>query len=482
MSLIAIPIWLWGIQQMVVEPELRLGMFVATVLAMASRSAVPFLTLRGMTDRDRPGFGVIVAPALVVLQPGSFVIAAVLGVGLGWLARRLPALSLTEPARGNSEVVLALARASVAAVGAVAVTHLPPLDATVALAVLGAVAFATIEAALSSLDLAVIERWSVAAAASSRLTITVTIEVIAASCGVFVAMVVATHGLEPLWLLLAATVALALAVEISGSDHARARYRSLVELAVSTDGAQTPQEAEQAVIATVSSLLHAARADIRDHPPIDDELGAALDLPGRAAWLVVSHRRGLARPFTRRDRDMLHAAAPLAAAALRDAAERAGLSSLLGTDPLTGLANRRAFDEGAPLRVETNLRLGRHTAVAVLDLDDFKPVNDDLGHEAGDAVLTEVSRRLRNVARADDIVARLGGDEFVVVAGGLPHSPVAEVVGDRIRRELEGLTAVDGRSVGVSVGVAVSPADGLGIYDLLRAADRRMYTAKRSRV
>jgi diguanylate cyclase (GGDEF)-like protein len=79
-------------------------------------------------------------------------------------------------------------------------------------------------------------------------------------------------------------------------------------------------------------------------------------------------------------------------------------------------------------------------------------------------------------------VARLGGDEFVVVAGGLPHSPVAEVVGDRIRRELEGLTATDGRHVGVSVGVAVSPDDGLGIYDLLRAADRRMYTVKRSRV
>lgn len=481
MALITIVVWVLGVQQLLVAPDLRLGMLVATVLGIASRSAVPFLTLRGMTDRDRPGFGVIVAPALVVLDPGSFIIATALGIGLGWLARRLPILSVTEPARGNAEVVLALARGSVAAVAAVAVAHLPAQEVTVALAVLGAIAFAAVEAALGSLDLAVVERRSLADAAASGLAITVTIEVLAIACGVFVAMVVASHAMEPLWLLLAAAVALALSVEISGSDHARARYRSLVELAVSTDGAATPREAEQAVVTTVASLLHAARAEIRDHPPADDEVGTALDIPGRAAWLVVSHRRGLARPFTRRDRDMLRAAAPLAAAALRDATERAGLSRLLGTDPLTGLANRRAFEEGAPVLIAKNLRLGRHTAVAVLDINDFKPVNDDLGHDVGDRILVEVGRRLRNAARADDIVARLGGDEFVVVAGGLPHSPVAQLVGDRIRRELEDLTAPDDRHVGVSVGVAISPNDGVTLPDLLRAADRQMYADKRSR-
>ncbi|GAB2934445.1 hypothetical protein GCM10027047_33540 [Rhodococcus aerolatus] len=154
------------------------------------------------------------------------------------------------------------------------------------------------------------------------------------------------------------------------------------------------------------------------------------------------------------------------------------------TDPLTGLPHRAALDDVLGTALATTGRTGRDAGVLFVDLDDFKQVNDTLGHAGGDAVLREVARRLRSAVRAGDTVLRVGGDEFVVVCDGLhPGDSEAELV-SRVTRALDAPVDVDGRPVTVraTVGVAVASAaaEVPTAEELLRAADRAMYAGKRS--
>lgn len=150
-------------------------------------------------------------------------------------------------------------------------------------------------------------------------------------------------------------------------------------------------------------------------------------------------------------------------------------------DPLTGLPNRALFRD----RVEqATARLGRkpgRLAVLFVDLDDFKRVNDDLGHAAGDELLVEVSARIERCLRAGDSVARLGGDEFAVLVDGYDPPDEVDAIARRIVTAVRAPVRVDGRDVypTASVGVASSD-DATGADELLRKADLAMYAAKRA--
>ncbi|NJC66086.1 GGDEF domain-containing protein [Planosporangium flavigriseum] len=147
-------------------------------------------------------------------------------------------------------------------------------------------------------------------------------------------------------------------------------------------------------------------------------------------------------------------------------------------DPLTGLANRHMLMEAVEraLAPETGAQL----AVLYIDLDGFKPINDALGHAAGDRVLVVVADRLTGAARSDDVVARLGGDEFAVLLPELQHSADAQAVASRIQAALQSGIDLDGHPVrvGASIGVAYGQAGRIGLGELLRNADVAMYTAK----
>jgi diguanylate cyclase (GGDEF)-like protein len=146
-------------------------------------------------------------------------------------------------------------------------------------------------------------------------------------------------------------------------------------------------------------------------------------------------------------------------------------------DPLTGLANRSLFS----LRVEAALaRQGTAPAVMFLDLDDFKGINDTLGHAAGDALLVTVAERLRASLREEDLAARLGGDEFAVLLEHAPTSVEAERAAERVLGALVAPLTVEGRAVRVqaSIGVALASAGASSAEELLRNADLAMYTAK----
>lgn len=145
-------------------------------------------------------------------------------------------------------------------------------------------------------------------------------------------------------------------------------------------------------------------------------------------------------------------------------------------DALTGLANRAQFDERLHQAMSRSARRGSRVGLLMLDLDDFKTVNDRFGHLAGDAVLRDVADRLRSCTRPEDTVARIGGDEFVVLLED-QEDDVSRVA-DRIAASVH--IPVDSTEVTASVGFAV--AHGAVTPDhLLRAADASMYAAKRNR-
>ena len=146
-------------------------------------------------------------------------------------------------------------------------------------------------------------------------------------------------------------------------------------------------------------------------------------------------------------------------------------------DPLTGLPNRTLFLETVADRIEA--ARSEMPVVMFLDLDDFKVVNDTLGHDAGDRLLCDVAGRLRTVLRSGDIAARLGGDEFAILLDDDPGLARAAGVADRIIDTLRATFLLDGReiNIGVSIGIAAARS-GIRADELLRNADVAMYTAK----
>jgi diguanylate cyclase (GGDEF)-like protein len=152
-------------------------------------------------------------------------------------------------------------------------------------------------------------------------------------------------------------------------------------------------------------------------------------------------------------------------------------------DALTGLANRNLLERDLDLALSRALRNGTRLALLFVDLDDFKAVNDALGHGAGDAVLAEVAARLREAVRAHDLVARLGGDEFVLVLTDLDADAQrrARTVAAHVSAALAAPIVVAGTAcrVGASIGISEYPADGADGEALLAMADGRMYDDKR---
>lgn len=148
-------------------------------------------------------------------------------------------------------------------------------------------------------------------------------------------------------------------------------------------------------------------------------------------------------------------------------------------DPLTGLPNRKLLEDRYSQAVARLQRQGAGVLVAVIDVDDFKQVNDTHGHAVGDQLLCEVGRRLQGAVRGTDTVSRMGGDEFVVLAEECGPDALSQLA-DRLLATCDAPLDIDGRGlqVGLSIGVARGNAPGDGLDGLLRAADAAMYRAK----
>jgi diguanylate cyclase (GGDEF)-like protein/PAS domain S-box-containing protein len=168
---------------------------------------------------------------------------------------------------------------------------------------------------------------------------------------------------------------------------------------------------------------------------------------------------------------------------MRDVTVRRGLEDQLRHrafhDGLTGLANRALLENRLAHANAVARRRKRHLAVLFLDLDDFKTINDSLGHAAGDELLRRVAERVAGALRAGDTASRRGGDEFAVLLEDLEDPAEAQAVAWRIMEALSEPVQISGRelTVGASIGIAVSDG-GTGVEELLRNADVAMYAAK----
>lgn len=205
-------------------------------------------------------------------------------------------------------------------------------------------------------------------------------------------------------------------------------------------------------------------------PLLDDEsrLGVLVSLYGRR------------RAFPAEQVELLAGLARQGAQALRRVRLQLQLRHMALHDQLTGLANRELLESRLAESVRTSESSGRPMSVVFLDLDGFKPINDQLGHAAGDSVLVQVAHRICSVVRDGDMVARFGGDEFVIVCDDCDRDAsdqLCERVGDAIRQPLAGIH--DDLRVTASLGVAHC-ASGRGNSGdaLLHAADVAMYRSK----
>jgi diguanylate cyclase (GGDEF)-like protein len=149
------------------------------------------------------------------------------------------------------------------------------------------------------------------------------------------------------------------------------------------------------------------------------------------------------------------------------------VSTLARTDPLTMLHNRRVFDEQLQREVQRAIRFKREMSLVIIDLDNFKIVNDTHGHQAGDDALRATARILTAQTRTVDTVARIGGEEFAMV---LPETTTAEamIVTERLRQKQE----TEGLHTTFSAGIAGCPSNAVAEDDLFKAADRALYQAK----
>ncbi len=149
-------------------------------------------------------------------------------------------------------------------------------------------------------------------------------------------------------------------------------------------------------------------------------------------------------------------------------------------DPLTGLPNRALFSDRLQQQLAHAKRHDRRFAIIFLDLDNFKPINDNYGHAVGDRLLQQVAKRLQEALRASDTVGRIGGDEFVILTAELAGAELALALAEKVREAVRQPYMVETRelSVSCSIGVAIYPDHGTDEITLSKLADEAMYHAK----
>ena len=262
-----------------------------------------------------------------------------------------------------------------------------------------------------------------------------------------------------------------------GRENAR-RLTVLFEAAVRVQALHESPPIIEALLHDARRLVRLRDVQVRNTPPTSFEVGAQVRRGKESALWVIAPARDRARSTVGADQHALDALAVIIADAFARVQLTEDMVHFARHDPLTDLPNRGILLD----RVAHALHIARRRAVRVallfIDLDSFKPVNDRLGHAAGDEVLVEVSRRLIRCTRDSDTVARLGGDEFAVLLEDVTVGEVVEI-SDRILASLTAGVEVAGNTVplGASIGIAYGDGSESG-EALLRQADLAMYEAK----
>ncbi|MDD5717863.1 MAG: EAL domain-containing protein [Sulfuricurvum sp.] len=212
--------------------------------------------------------------------------------------------------------------------------------------------------------------------------------------------------------------------------------------------------------------------------PFNDLENRAVSRDGRIVWLstdgIPNIKEGIVLGCRGSDTDISH----------KKEAE-SQINTLAFFDQLTGLPNRTLLNDRLKQSIASGARNGHHGALILIDLDNFKTLNDTLGHESGDTLLKVVAQRLSGCVREGDTVARLGGDEFVIVLSGLSAdeneaATTSELVGEKILASLKENYLIDGTNhrSSASMGITLFKGDGVSVDELIKQSELAMYKSK----
>jgi diguanylate cyclase (GGDEF)-like protein len=262
----------------------------------------------------------------------------------------------------------------------------------------------------------------------------------------------------PLMLALVATIGYLVGRKrLAAENDDRAKNRNEIARALSV-----AQELE--------SITHRLRKSLASHVPAVAKFNskvARLEQSDNLGWHDLCDKANeLLKPALRLSNEISNAHA-----AILQQMQQLSLFAELRTDPLTGAANRRAFDDSIDTLVKEFNRYGAPVSVAMLDIDHFKQVNDEHGHLQGDVVLRDLAELLRDSLRECDIVARYGGEEFAIIMPQTKLAPAA-MLGQRLRAKVE-----ENLPITVSIGLAEMTAGGTATT-IVQRADAAMYQAK----
>lgn len=225
-----------------------------------------------------------------------------------------------------------------------------------------------------------------------------------------------------------------------------------------------------------------------NHPRMTSLLAVPISHRGRVYGRIYLCDKESGEPFSRDDELLAQSFAHSLSLVLDNAREleevkhaQQKLDYLAHFDVLTGLPNRTLLTDRMQQILVRTKRYDGMTAVMFVDLDDFKNVNDTLGHSLGDVLLKEAARRISNCLRAGDTVARLGGDEFAILLPDLAGAPDVAAIAEKIQEALGRSFIIERHEifVGASIGISIHPGDASDMEGLLAAADTAMYHAKK---
>ena len=449
------------------------GVVAGLTLALTGAWAWPMSLLhRDQTESFHLDEGFLVVAALLLPPLGTLVMFGS-GVMAGQLLRR----------RRLSRVVFNAGQSITAAgLGVAAVRALTPVGplgiSSLLAAVAGAAVFYAVNTAFMAVVLMLSDGLSLRQAVGNGLGFRALVSGASVALGFLAALGASAYS----WALLLALAPLAmLHAVLSGSLRARRdreRMDGLFRAALRAHASMSVAAVEDAVTDAAREMLQCRTARVGGDPPGSEELGRVL--PGEPdRWLVVADRRG-GEPFDTHDAKLLEAIVAVAAGALENARLVDQIKHQALHDSLTGLPNQLLFEDRVDVALAQAGRTGSLVGVLFIDLDDFKKVNDGLGHPAGNQLLVQVARRLELVVRSSDTVARMGGDEFTVLTSAVGTHGDVVLASDRILEAFRQPFLLDGSEVFMtpSIGIAVYPEAGLSAASLLKHADTAMYRAK----
>jgi two-component system, cell cycle response regulator len=274
---------------------------------------------------------------------------------------------------------------------------------------------------------------------------------------------------------------------VHGVDAALVTVASAGEKPIVASVGLSTEEAEMAVAGPPDGRVTRAVTVAYEYPPEIDSNGGdlirhgvAVPIPGEttAIGYLVVFSRAPAHAFAEPDKRSLEDLASRAGPAIENARRFREARQLADLDALTGLHNRRYFHETLAREVARAHRYGRRLALVVFDLDDFKAINDRIGHLAGDGVLAEVAERVRSVVRSADIACRVGGDEFGII---LPESTIAdaEQLSHRMQAAVAARPIGDAGTLQLSAGAAELQTED-DATRFFERSDDALYRAKES--